>query len=290
VSLPQDILSNLRGFTRAMYSTWFYYSPAGVLFDAGEGAGSFLANTVFGIRKVFLSHGHYDHIGGLPGIVLARNSAMGEKTLPLKVYFPAGDPYVQLQREYIRHLSRGLQYELSWEDLSPGRSVPLEAASGKWSVETFSTEHVRSQTTLGYRLVEERRRLRPEFRGKTEDEIREIARARGREGVSENYRHTLLAYTGDATAVDPSEVRGAELLLHDATFITPEEREAKIHATLEEALTAARDAEVASLGLIHISSRYKVREIERLVREAVAAMGISFPVAVFHNARVLPIS
>ncbi len=287
MSLPLDILDNLRGFSKAMYSTWFYYAPAGIMFDSGEGAATRLANTVFGVKSVFLSHGHHDHIGGLPGIVLARNSAMGEKTLPLEIHHPQGDSYVQLQREYILHLSRGLEYDLTWKSMSPGESVDLKAASGKWRIVSFKTKHVKNQTTLGYKLVETRKRLKPEFKGMGEADIAAAAARLGRDAVSETYDHVLLAYGGDSMALDPADVAGAELLLHDATFIGNADREFDIHATMEEALRVSAEAGVRIAGLMHISSRYNAREIEEKAREAAAPYAGSMKVAVFHNSKVI---
>ncbi len=285
MSLPQDIFENLRGFSKAMYSTWFYYPPAGIMLDAGEGAASRLANTVFGVRAVFLTHGHHDHIGGLPGIVLARNSAMGEKTLPLEVFHPAGDPYVQLQREYILHLARGLGYELSWKGLSHGEGVPLAAGSGSWTIQAFRTRHVRNQTTLGYKLVEKRTRLKSGLNGLSEREIAAIAKEKGREAVSEQYEHVLMAYSGDSLALDPADIMEAEFLIHDSTFLAGEDREFNVHASLDEALGTAADARVGAVMLIHVSTRYKSAEIEEKVRNAAKAMPAGMRVALFHNAK-----
>ena len=288
--LAGDILGNLRGYSRAMYSTWFHYPPGRLLLDAGEGVSSALGNYVYGIEDVFLSHGHHDHIGGVPGIVLARNAAMGERTKPLAIYHPAGDALIQLEREYVALLARSLDYELKWIPVSSGDSIPLAAADGKWSLRAFGTGHTRNHLSLGYALTEKRKRLRQELSGLDEKEIARVARERGRDAVTENYEQILLAYSGDAPALDPSLVRGATVLMHDATFLEAEERKAEIHATLDEVIRVAMDAGVQGLGLFHVSSRYTHADLEARIAKAVDKAGLNVPVTLFHLHRRVEIS
>jgi ribonuclease Z len=282
MALADDILENLRGYTRAMYSSWLFYRPGRFLLDAGEGLSSALGNYVYGIESVFLSHGHYDHVGGVPGLVLARNAAMGERTKPLTVYHPAGDARIQIEREYVALLARSLDYELRWVALRPGEDVPIAAADGKWTIRPFPTGHSGAHLTLGYALTERRKRLRPELAGLPEPEIARLARERGPQGISEEYDQILLAYSGDAPALDPGLVRGAAVLVHDATFLDPAERKAEIHATLDEVLSVAKEAQVQGLGLFHVSTRYTHADLEARIAKAVAASGLEIPVTLFH--------
>lgn len=63
--------------------------------------------------------------------------------------------------------------------------------------------------------------------------------------------------------------RGADLLVHEATFGDDEQERAREtrHATAREAATIARDAGVSRLVLTHISARYS-REAPELIAEA----------------------
>ena len=283
-----DITSLLRGFSKAMYATWFYYKPDHLLFDAGEGVASHLDNGVFGIRSVLLSHGHIDHLSGLPTLIHIRNAGMGEKTKPLTIYYPEGDRSVQMLSQYIHRTNPGLTFELTWAPVPAGQRWDLsdrnESATGAAPavhgrvLGTFRTQHTPRRLSLGFNVLEKRRKLRPEFSSLNEAEIRAYVRQHGRDGLTYEYEHKLLSYAGDAMPVHPEDVYGTELLLHEATFLTAEDRERKVHATLAETLDLAVVAEVKSIVLYHISSRYSFNMVRREVCKQARRRSLEIPV------------
>ena len=103
---------------------------------------------------------------------------------------------------------------------------------------------------------------------------------RNRESVSETYEHTLLAYSGDSQAVEVSQVRNAEVLMHDATFLCADDRDTDSHASMKEALDVAEEAEVHGLVLFHVSSRYHRARVRETLVEEVEKRGLEHPVCV----------
>ena len=291
MSLRDDIISNIDGYSKAMYATWFYYKPARILLDAGEGVSPALGNGVFGIENVFLSHGHFDHVSGVPGLVLSRKSARGDKEKPMTIHYPQGDRLVGALREYVANFTAGhalgLSYDLTWRELEPGDRIPLGESRDRGYMEVFRTLHSRRHLTLGYKICETRTRLRAEHSHLTEREIAAIAREHGRDGLMEEYEKKLLVYGGDSMPLDPDEVRDAEVLMHDSSFLDEGDREEPTHATMEEALRVAIEANVGAVILFHVSSRYPRPTVEKHLRKLIEKYPLDRPVVLVINHRML---
>lgn len=257
-SLPEPLASNLEGFAAA-FSSWFLYTPARALLDAGEGIASRLGNRVYLPEVVFLTHAHYDHISGLTGFLLSRTAARGDAEKPVTVYYPKiGERGFRSLREHVDSVVRHKTFPLSWRAVEVGERVVVR----NWSVEPFGTKH--SIPSAGYRFLETRRRLKTEHRGRAPAEL--ITLKAQKADLHEEYEQVILALTGDTgPGLDPALFRNADVLLHEATFLDAKDRAGMDHATAEEALVLARDASVKTLILYHVSQRYWRRDIVRAI-------------------------
>jgi ribonuclease Z len=251
-----------------------------LLFDCGEGTQRQLLRSTVGLvdlGEIFVTHFHADHYLGLPGML--KTFALRGRDAPLAVHGPPGlrDLFGSLRRIFGK-----LTYPLELVELRAGDVLERDG----WSLVPFAVSH--GVAALGYALVEEPRPGR--FDVSTADALgvpngpergllqrgEAITLADGRTitpdavlGPARSGRKVVLA--GD-TAPVPTVVeiaRGADLLVHEATFCEEEaERAAETsHSTARGAARVAEEAGVALLALTHVSPRYFGREVAAEARE-----------------------
>ncbi|HYE86071.1 MAG TPA: MBL fold metallo-hydrolase [Vicinamibacterales bacterium] len=262
----------LRGFSRGMYANWLWHKPLQLLLDAGEGLQIALGSNVFSPSFLAITHGHSDHVLGLPGLVAARRFGKGAVDKPLTIVFPEGSRGVQAARDLLGTAYAGVVFPLTWIAAPPGTSISI--GKGK-QLEAFAVRHTDNEPALGYRVVEMRKRLKPEFASLTQIEIEAAARQGTRDALLEDAGHVLFAHSGDAMPIDPAVVANADVLVHDATFLNEADRREPIHATTEEALDVAKRAAVKTLILYHLSIRYPRATALPALRAQVASSGFT---------------
>jgi ribonuclease Z len=249
-----------------------------MMFDCGEGTQRQLQRSLglAQVDEIYLTHFHADHILGLPGLLKTYDLTAREE--PLTIYGPRG--LRDLFQSMARVIGR-LDYKLELTEIEPGDTVPLDAAE----VRAFAVEH--SVRAVGYALVEEERpgrfdpdaakrlgvREGPDFAALQRGETVEGASGPVRPGevMGESRPGRRLAITGDTAPCRATveAARGAELLVHDASFAEEEAQRAADtgHSTVGQAAAVAREAEVKLLALVHISSRYHVGKVLDEARE-----------------------
>jgi ribonuclease Z len=263
-------LKGLTGYSRALYSNWLWHQPLHLLVDAGEGLPLALGTSVFSPSVVALTHGHSDHVLGLPGFAGARRFGKGAQDKEWTVIFPKGSAGIDTIRGTIAGLWQGVSFPVTWRAVEAGDTHRLTSTR---VLEAFAVTHVPPDPALGYRVLESRRRRKPDLAHLSESELERLARQQGRDFVMEEFSHVVFAHSGDAMPIDPQLVHDADLLVHDATFLHASDRRQLIHATSEEVFEVARQAAVRALVLNHLSVRYERQTALVTLREQLAASG-----------------
>ncbi|NUM34273.1 MAG: MBL fold metallo-hydrolase [Candidatus Brocadiae bacterium] len=280
MSLSLEIVDNLCGFSLAKYSTWFYYKPDNLLLDVGEGVSVTMRNMIFGINTVLISHGHADHISGLPGLLSSRASSMGDTEKAINIYYPKADRNIAKIYRYIKETIGKVPYEIVWKEISPGDRLPL---SGNRYLEAFASKHIDNTLSLGYKIAEERNRLKACYRDIPQKELIQIIQSKGKKEITETYTQNLLCFSGDSMPLDQETVQSSEVLLHDATFLKLEDREENTHATVEEVIQLAKASNVSALCLFHLSARYRYQEIIEGIQQYLAKYEMKIPVFLLYS-------
>jgi ribonuclease Z len=253
-----------------------------LLFDCGEGTQRQMQRSLglVQVDAVFLTHFHADHFLGLPGLL--KTYDLTERTAPLTVYGPRGldDLFKTLTR-----LVGKLGFRLELVELEPGEAVPAAGAE----LRAFAVEH--GVRACGYALVEADRPGRfdpeaakrlgvpegPAFAALQHGETVEGSggAVRPEQVLGEPRPGRSVAITGDTAPCGATveAARGAQLLVHDASFAEQEAQRAAdtAHSTVGQAAAVAREAGVKLLALVHVSSRYHVGAVLDEAREVFAA-------------------
>ncbi len=276
--------------SKALYSTWIYYSPDRMLIDCGEGASTYLGNKAFAVKRVFITHGHADHIAGLWGLVNTRNNAMGDKEKALEIYYPKGGKSVEEFLNFIMRVNSDLKYTLSVKALEVGEEVVLHrTGSAQRIIRPFRTHHTVNEVSFGYNVYEKRKRLKDQYRHLSQSEIVKLVKEFGREEITTEYEHKILTVSGDATPIKVENAWETDLLIHESTFLDEMDRKGNNHSSVREVLELAKRAKAKAVVLYHISTRYE-RKVKRLINRAVEDSKIEIPVMYVHPSRVFTLN
>lgn len=253
-----------------------------ILFDCGEGSQRQMMRygVGFSFREIFFTHYHADHMLGVTGLL--RTLGLQDRSAPVLLYGPKG-----AQRVLGAVITLGIErnkFPVEILEVKPGDRL----ARDEYDIVVFETDH--RADTVGFALVEHPRlgRFNPDrarelgipegplwgelHRGKpiTLPDGRTIGPS---DLVGAPRRGRVLVYTGDTRphlgVIEAA--RGADLLVHEATFGGDEQDRAREtgHSTAAEAARVAVEAGARRLALTHISSRYN-RDAAELLAEAKA--------------------
>jgi ribonuclease Z len=242
-----------------------------ILFDCGEGTQRQLQKSGYSymqISKIFISHFHGDHVLGIPGLL--QTMEINGRKEKLEIYGPKGTK--NLVSLALKFSPFRLSYRLVVNELKDSDSVEFEG------YRIYARKAVHIIPSIAYALVECER---PGKFNKNEalqlgvPEGRLFGKLqRGESVMLENgkkitpkmvmgppRRGRKITISGDTL---PSKTivelaRNSDVLIHDATFAEDFRDKANEygHSTAKQAAMIAKEAQVKSLYLVHISPRYR---------------------------------
>jgi ribonuclease Z len=246
-----------------------------LLFDCGEGTQRQLVRStgLLELEEVFLTHFHADHVLGLPGML--KTFALRQRERPLTVYGPLG-----LERLFrlLQPLVGTTPFTVELVELEPNEELDRDG----YRIAAYAVDHV--PNALGYALVEDPRpghfdpdRARelgvepgPDFGRLQQGETVNGVAPEQVMGERRRGRKVVLAGDGAPSEMTRLVAYGADLLVHEATFLEEEaERAAETrHSTARGAAELAAAADVHTLALTHVSTRYGGGQVRDEARQA----------------------
>jgi len=257
-----------------------------LLFECGEGTQRQMMRygVSFALSDIFFTHFHADHFLGVIGLI--RTLGLQGREEPMRLYGPRGAKKLlgQAMQLGVERVPFGVEIT----EVKPGMTIGERGKGNRegYDIQVFATEH--GGGSVGYAIREHERlgRFDPEkaraagipegpLWGKLHKgepiELPNGQRLTANGFVGPKRSGRLVVITGDtrpcAAVVDAA--KGADLLIHEATFGEEEKDRAKEtgHSTAREAAQVALAANAKRLVLSHVSARYSI-SAEELVKEA----------------------
>jgi ribonuclease Z len=240
-----------------------------VCLDIGDAIPASLAQ-----KTILISHGHLDHVDGVVKHACIRHMRTQKPT-----HIFCEPRLVPLIHEYFKLVGKFQPTRVPDYTVTGCELEERVWLSPKRFIRAFPTHH--SLSSQGYVCYEVRDKLLPELVGKNHLDL--LALRRQGKTITSQQEVPVVAYTGDTRAsvfdVETDimdDVRRAELLITEATFIGTEEppgfARSRGHTHLDELADRAECFQNDELTLVHFSARYTNKRIEEAIEKLPAVL------------------
>jgi len=249
------------GYSVAAEETVVAMPQLDVCFDIGKAP-----DQVIPINHILLTHGHMDHAAGIAYYLSHRNfcsQSPGTILAPENLLAPI--------REVID----------AWSRLD-GNKIPANLVGVKAGDEyqikpnlftrVFPTKH--SKGSVGYTVIEKRKKLKPEYAQLTGPQIVELKK----QGTEIDYplEIPIVTYLGDTQYVDFSKLKyivESKILIAECTFYETEHSEraeAGRHMHINEFATLIEKLQNEHIIVTHTTQRTAMHEIRKILKDALS--------------------
>jgi ribonuclease Z len=229
-----------------------------VCFDVGKAP-----DQIIPINHVLLTHGHMDHAAGIAYYLSQRNFcgiAAGTILAP--------DNMLPLIRQIINAWSKldGNEIPANLIGVKPGDEYQIKP---NLIARAFPTKH--SQGSVGFSVIEKRKKLKPEYKGLTGPQIVELKK----QGIEIDYplEFPIVTYLGDTQYVDFSQLKyivESRILIAECTFYEGEHNtraKAGKHMHVDELASLLKNLNNEHIIITHTTQRTPMSEIRKILKK-----------------------
>jgi ribonuclease Z len=212
---------------------------------------------------VAISHGHMDHVAGLP-YYFSQRIFQGIGVGTCVCHKALAKPIADMMRGWAPLENQRTEHKIV--GLEPDEQVEVKNNIMLRGIETSHTV-----PSMGYAVVERRSKLREEFANQPQEKLREL-KSSGVE-ITRQLEIPLVAYTGD-TEFGPflfrDEFASAKIIVAECTFFEPDHRDrSKIgkHMHIDDIRTLLEVWKAEAIVLVHVSRRTNLSQVREAMRD-----------------------
>jgi len=266
--MPSHNLANIKiddleiiGYSVAGEETVVAMPQLDVCFDIGKAP-----DQIISINNILLTHGHMDHAAGIAYYLSHRNFC---SLSPGTILAPQN--LVEPIRQVINAWSRldGNDIPANLIGVKPGDEYRIKP---NLFARVFPTKH--SRGSVGYSVIEKRKKLKPEYANLTGPQIVELKK----QGIQIDYplEIPIVTYLGDTQYVDFSQLQyivQSRILIVECTFYQAEHTEraeAGRHMHIGEFAELIGKLQNKHIIITHTTQRTPMWDIHRILKEALS--------------------